>query len=584
MYKTLLLTFERVPHFIYFAYVLEVNIVVLSILQKSMSNIFSKTFPNAYLKGIIMNFRYNSRIEIFILSVLMLIQFVSCKTVAPTDERKPDHLTASIDHIIPVPVSVNPTGGFFRLKPDSKIYIQPLNSETEFIGQFLQDKIESLTRFDLEVLAAEGTTISGNIYMIIDDIKDLLGQEGYELIINQNNLTLKANTAEGLFRGVQTIGQILFPIVNQVAVFSDVVVIPTVEITDYPRFEWRGVMLDVARHFFNVSDVKKLIDRVVSYKVNRLHLHLTDDQGWRIHINSWPNLTLHGGSTQVGGGEGGYFTQEDYKEIVEYANQRYIIVVPEIDMPGHTNAALASYPELNCDGIAPELYTGIKVGFSSLCIDKDSTYIFIDDVIREVAQLTPGPYVHIGGDEAMATDSVDYINFIERVQKIVQSYGKEMIGWEEIAQSKLKPNTIVQHWRKPDLALKGVQQGAKLIMSPSTKVYLDMKYTPDTELGLSWAAYIEAGDAYNWDPVTQIIGLSDKDILGVEAPLWTETILNFSDIEYMLFPRLPGIAEIGWSPLEARSWEKYKHRLANHGFYWKAIGINFYLSPQIKWE
>ena len=529
--------------------------------------------------------KYDFRIIIYILSVLILFQLVSCKTVAPTDEKKPGmELKASIDNIIPIPVSINPTGSMFRLNANSKIYLEPMNSETEFIGQYLQNQIKHKTRFDLMVLTAEGISADKNIRLIIDDRDELLGQEGYELIITENRLTLKANKAEGLFRGVQTISQMLFPLVHRSAALSEYVLMPTVEIKDYPRFEWRGVMLDVVRHFFSVSDVKKLVDRIALYKFNRLHLHLTDDQGWRIQINSWPNLTIYGGSTQVGGGEGGYFTQEDYSEIVEYAERRYIIVVPEIDMPGHTNAALASYPVLNCNGIAPELYTGIKVGFSSLCINKDSTYIFIDDVIREVSQLTPGPYIHIGGDEAMATDSVDYINFIQRVQSIVNSYGKQMIGWEEITQSRIKSNTIVQHWRKSQLALEGVQQGSKLIMSPSTKAYMDMKYTPDTELGLNWAGYIKVSDAYNWDPITQINGLSERDVLGVEAPLWTETILNFSDIEFMLFPRLPGIAEIGWSHAEVRNWEGYKQRLANHGYYWKAIGLNFYRSLEIDWD
>ncbi|MBS4033536.1 MAG: beta-N-acetylhexosaminidase [Ignavibacterium sp.] len=532
-----------------------------------------------------MNNKYNFRIIEYILSALIILQLVSCKTVAPTDERKPmRELKASFDNIIPVPVSINPTGSIFRLNPNSIIYIEPMNYETRFIGQYLKDQIKSTTGYGITFLTAEAISADENIRLIIDDRDELLGQEGYELIITENLLTIKANKAEGLFRGVQTISQMLFPLVNSSAPLSKDVLIPTVEIKDYPRFEWRGVMLDVARHFFSVSDVKKLVDRIVLYKFNRLHLHLTDDQGWRIQINSWPNLTIYGGSTQVGGGVGGYFTQEDYTEIVKYAEQRYIIVVPEIDMPGHTNAALASYPVLNCDGISPELYTGIKVGFSSLCINKDSTYIFIDDVIREVSELTPGPYIHIGGDEAMATDSVDYINFIVRVQDIIQSYGKQMIGWEEITQSRLKSNTIVQHWRKSQLAMKGVHQGSKLIMSPSTKAYMDMKYTPDTELGLHWAGYIEVSDAYNWDPVTQIIGVSDKDILGVEAPLWTETVLNFSDIEFMLFPRLPGIAEIGWSQAEARNWEGYKMRLANHGAYWKAIGLNFYRSPEIDWD
>lgn len=525
------------------------------------------------------------RLLLHLLFIFILFQLISCKTVAPTEEGKqPDEFRGSLNNIIPIPASISHTNSFFSLNNNSMIFVDLKNKETEFLVSYLKDKIKSITGIELESSIAKNDFTGGNIYLRTDNNLATLGDEGYELLISEESINLNAYKAEGLFRGIQTFSQILYPLKNKFINKYNYTLIPTGEIKDYPRFVWRGVMLDVARHFFSVSDVKKTIDRIALYKINRLHLHLTDDQGWRIQINSWPNLALHGGSTQVGGGEGGYFTQEDFKEIVEYAKQRYIIVVPEIDMPGHTNAALASYPFLNCDGIAPELYTGIKVGFSSLCINKDSTYIFIDDVIREVAELTAGPYMHIGGDEAMATDSLDYIYFIERVQEIVQSYGKQMIGWEEIAQSRLNPNTIVHHWRKSELALKGVEKGAKLIMSPSSKVYLDMKYNPSTELGLSWAGFIEVSTAYNWDPVTQISGLIESDILGVEAPLWSETILNYSDIEFMLFPRLPGIAEIGWSSVDLKNWEEYKQRLAYHGSYWKAIGKNFYQSAEINWE
>lgn len=529
--------------------------------------------------------QYNYNLIIYILSLLILMQFISCKTVAPSKESIPEmELRGSLDNIIPVPVSINPSGSWFKLTNDSKIFIAPMDHETLFIGSYLQEKIKSKTGYELVTLAAVGQQSDGNIYLILDKSDPFLGEEEYELNINEELVTLRANNTEGLFRGIQTFSQILQPIKISSTAQSGSFLIPTATIKDYPRFPWRGVMLDVVRHFFSVGDVKKLIDRIAYYKINTLHLHLTDDQGWRIQINSWPNLALYGGNTQVGGGYGGYYTQDEFSEIIEYAKKRYIVVIPEIDMPGHTNAALASYPVLNCDGIAPPLYTGIKVGFSSLCLSKDSTYIFVNDVIREISHLTPGPYIHIGGDEAMATDSIEYIHFIEKVQDIVQSYGKQMIGWEEIAQSKLNSTTIVQHWRKPQLALEGIRQESRLIMSPSTKAYLDMKYTPSTELGLNWAAYIEVSDAYNWDPITQIDGLQESDVLGVEAPLWTETILTYSDIEYMLFPRLPGIAEIGWSPAENRNWDAYKKRLANHGAYWKAIGLNFYPSPEIDWE
>jgi len=357
----------------------------------------------------------------------------------------------------------------------------------------------------------------------------------------------------------------------------------TGRIRDYPRFGWRGMMLDVARHFFGVEEVKRLIDLMALYKLNRLHLHLADDQGWRIAIESWPNLAAHGGSTEVGGGPGGFYSQAEYAEIVGYAASRYIVVVPEIDMPGHTNAALASYAELNCDGVARPLYTGTEVGFSSLCIGKEITLRFVDDVVREIAALTPGPYFHIGGDEALATKSEDYVDFIERVQAIVQSYGKQVVGTEEIGQADLLPTSIAQHWAT-DQIQKAAQQRIKIVMSPATRIYLDMKYDDSTPLGLTWAGTVEVRDAYNWDPATQVEGVAEGDVLGVEALLWTETVETMDDIEFMTFPRLAGLAEIGWSPAAGRSWEEYRMRLGAHGGRWEAMGVDFYRSGQVPWK
>jgi len=342
-------------------------------------------------------------------------------------------------------------------------------------------------------------------------------------------------------------------------------------------------MLDVARHFFTVPDVKRYLDLMAYYKINRFHLHLTDDQGWRLRIDSWSNLSTYGGSTEVGGGPGGYFTQSEYLDIVAYAQARYIMVVPEIDMPGHTNAALASYAILNCNGIAPSLYTGIGVGFSALCVTKDTTYAFVEDVVKELSALTPGPYIHVGGDEASAISLANYVRFVERVQTIIQSYGKQMIGWEEIAQCHLLPTSVAQHWYS-NLAQSAVQQGSKVIMSPAGKAYLDMKYNPSTSPGQNWAGYIEVEEAYTWDPANQVAGVSESDVLGVEAPLWTETIQSVADIEYMVFPRLAGYAEIGWSAATGRSWDEYKVRLGEHGPRLSAMGVNFYRSQQVPWK
>jgi hexosaminidase len=487
-----------------------------------------------------------------------------------------------MDNLIPMPVSVSATGGAFVLTDTAAIQVEPGMAELAAIGEYLADRLRPATGFGLQVLPTTTTHGGGNIYLTTAGGDPTLGEEGYELTIAPDSITLVAYRPAGLFRGVQTIRQLLPPEIESPALQPGPWVMATGTIRDHPRFAWRGAMLDVARHFFGVEDIKRIIDLLASYKMNRLHLHLSDDQGWRIMIDAWPNLAVHGGSTEVGGGPGGYYTQADYAEIVAYAQSRYITIVPEIDMPGHTNAALASYAELTCDGVAPPLYTGIEVGFSSLCTDREVTRQFVDDVIRELAALTPGPYLHIGGDEASATDLADYVGFVESVQGIVQAYGKQMVGWEEIAQADLSPTSIAQHWHS-ELARRAVQQGTKIIMSPASRAYLDMKYDASTPLGLTWAGYIDVETAYTWDPAAQVAGVSESDVLGMEAPLWSETLETLADVEFMAVPRLPGYAEIGWSAVEGRSWDEYRLRLGAHGPRLAAMGVNFYRSPEVPW-
>jgi hexosaminidase len=358
--------------------------------------------------------------------------------------------------------------------------------------------------------------------------------------------------------------------------------VPAVEIEDAPRFAWRGAMLDVARHFFGPDDVKRVIDLLALHKMNRLHLHLADDQGWRIEIDSWPNLTRHGSTTQVGGGEGGFYTKAEFTDIIRHAQSRFIEVVPEIDMPGHTNAALSSYPELTCDGEATPLFTGIEVGFSALCVDSDDTYRFIDDVVREIGAMTPSAYFHIGGDEVKTLSDEGYARFIKRAEAIVRRHGKRMIGWDEVAAVPLEQDSVIQLWR-PGEPHGNIAQTGQVIFSPAGKTYLDMKYSERTSLGLEWAGRIEVRDGYEWDPASILEGIEEGAILGVEAPLWTETVARRADLDFLMFPRVAGIAEIGWTPRSGRSWEAYRARLAAQAPRWTALGINFYRSPQVPW-
>jgi len=508
--------------------------------------------------------------------LIALIFFFSCSSPTPKDLLK--------ESIIPKPTSVIATNSSFLLSEKSGICYEGSSEEMGSVAQYLADKLRPSTGFSLPIQSVSQQPGSGNIYLVLSSDNADLGNEGYELEITEDLVTIAAQTPEGVFRGVQTLRQVLPAQVESNDLQEGPWEIATGKITDKPVYGYRGAMLDVARHFFQVKDVKQYIDYLAAYKFNALHLHLSDDQGWRIEIKSWPNLTEHGGSTQVGGGEGGFYTQEEYAEIVNYAKDRYMIIIPEIDMPGHTNAALSSYAELNCDGKATDLYTGTRVGFSTLCTDKEVTYQFIDDVVRELSEITPGPYFHIGGDESHVTPLEDYIPFVNKVQGIVSKYNKKVIGWDEIANATLLPNTTVQYWAEADNALKGVEQDAKVLMSPATRTYLDMQYDSTTQWGLHWAAYIEVDEAYNWDPASLVAGIGKENILGIESPLWSETITNLEEIEYMVFPRVVCHAEIGWTDKSNRNWEEFKVRLGNQCKRFEAMGINYYPSGFVPWN
>jgi hexosaminidase len=410
-----------------------------------------------------------------------------------------------------------------------------------------------------------------------------LGDEGYELRIAPGGVEVVAGRPAGFGWAVQTIRQLLPAEVAGPAGPSRSWWLPEATIRDVPRFAWRGVMLDVARHFFAPGDVERVIDLAALYKLNRFHLHLTDDQGWRLEIRAHPELTEIGATTSVGGGPGGNFSQREYAGLVAYAARRGIVVVPEIDMPGHTQAALASIPWLNGDGRAPPVATDPVVLTSSLDVDRAETDRFVEEVLAEVAELTPGPYVHIGGDESLGTDPAGYRRFIERTVATVRAVGKRPIGWDEIATADVGADAIVQHWIDVDHAEAAARRGMGIIMSPAGRTYLDMKYDESTPVGTAWAGFVDTPRAYRWDPRSQIPGLPGERVLGLEAPLWTETVTTLEHIEAMMLPRLPAYAEIGWSPAEGRTWEGFRDRLGAHGKRWTASGRAFTRDPAIGW-
>lgn len=407
--------------------------------------------------------------------------------------------------------------------------------------------------------------------------------EGYRLVITPDGIDLTADADAGLFRGLQTLRQL---VTNGR--------VPAATIDDHPRFAYRGAMLDIARHFFGVADICRYLDAIALLKINHLHLHLTDDQGWRLEILSHPELTRRGATTQVGGGGGGFLTQDDYRAIVAHAASRFITIVPEIDVPGHTNAAIVAEPELGDDPAQP--YEGVEVGFSSLAIRRESTYAWLTDVLSELAALTPGPYLHLGGDESLSTTDDDFQHFIARATAIGAATGKTIIGWHEMGRSReLPPGTIGQYWSfttpqegAAEHTLSFVQQGGRVILSPADVAYLDIKRTADDERGLVWAnGKTTLQQSYEWEPAAIVPGLAERDILGVEAPIWTETFQTLEQVEEHAFPRLAAIAELGWSPVgtstAAGAFDDFARRVATMARIWDAAGTQYWRTPEVEW-
>jgi hexosaminidase len=475
--------------------------------------------------------------------------------------------------VIPMPADVRPDpAADFTIHSGTGIRT---DAATLAIGDQLAARLRAATGYAIPV--------SGTAGAIVLEVTGDGPDEGYDLQINPSDITVRAGAPAGLFAAVQTLAQFVPP-----AGEGDIT-IPGGQIADQPRFGYRGVMLDVARHFFTPDEVKSYVDAIAAFKINHLHLHLTDDQGWRIEIKNWPELTTvsGGAGTGVDGAGPGFYTQDEYADLVAYAAARFVTIVPEFDMPGHVNAAQVAYPELTADGVAVAARTDQQVGYSSLIAGKEQTYAFVEDVIREMAALTPGPYLHIGGDEADATSPEDYRTFMTRVVPLVAKYGKRVIGWHEMAAIDLPEAAIPQYWRvEPTDAgvARAAANGNKVIMSPADRTYLDMKYEPGSPLGLDWAGLVPLDRAYDWDPAERLPGVGEEALLGVEAALWSETLRSIADAQTQTFPRLPAIAEIGWSPRSNRDWESFRCRLARWAPRWTAQGTAFYPSPQIDWK
>lgn len=404
--------------------------------------------------------------------------------------------------------------------------------------------------------------------------------ERYSVVVDRRRALVRAPTVAGLYYGVVTLRQTLrtHP--------AGYVYAPVLRVEDAPRYPWRGLSVDVARHFFPVEDIELVISLMGYYKLNVLHLHLTDDQGWRLDVPSRPGLVERSAGSAVHGARGGYYTAGEYRRIVTFAASRGITVVPEVDIPGHVNAALHAYGELTPSGEPTEAYTGIDVGFSRLTAGLPATGPFLRDVFTDVAAMTPGPYVHLGGDEVPTLDPAEYEALVGIAHDAVRDAGKTVVAWQEAATAPLAPGSVLQYWDPRDgheAIIAAAAAGCRVLMSPGSRAYLDMKYDAHYPRGLEWAGHIELRDAYDWDPGVVIPGLPLESVVGVEAAIWTETLATVDELTEMLLPRLTALAEVAWSVPARRSWDSYRRRVAAHRDYWDQIGVRWYPSPHVNW-
>lgn len=424
--------------------------------------------------------------------------------------------------------------------------------------------------------------------------------EAYRLVITAERVALHALAPSGLAYGLRTLTEL----VRRAGEAGEEGLLPA-EITDAPRYPWRGLSLDVVRHFFDVDTVREVIDLLASVKMNALHLHLSDDQAWRLELASRPLLTEVSGHGQVddslvdgsphevgrSGGEPGFYTRADWEAILEHAAARGVTVIPEFDVPGHTHAALVAYPELTADGESLEPYTGTRVGFSQITLHQQGTEPFLRDIFDELAEITPGPYLHGGGDEAQVTTKEDYRDVLALLGQVVQESGKVLVVWQEAAQGDLPEDAVVQYWAPGGEATEAVVEAARrghdILMSPGDRVYLDMKYDEDFPLGLTWAGTVDVAASYDWDPGAYLDGVPADQVRGVEAAVWTETLTNAEELFTMLLPRLAAAAEVAWSPQEVRDeagFGGFAARLAAHARQWQRRGWAFHHSAQIEWS
>lgn len=507
--------------------------------------------------------------------------------------------------IIPQPVSMARAQGSFKLTGNVTINVPAGNAEIGTAADLFEKQVETAAGFPLKVISTGAASSNSIQVSMINDAT--IGNEGYKLDVTTQGITIRANKPAGVFYAFQTLLQLMpKEVESKKQVAKDSWDVPAVSITDYPRFAWRGMMFDVSRHFFTKDQVKSFIDDMVKYKFNLLHFHLTDDQGWRIEIKSLPKLTSVGAWRVDKTGSfmklsnptpdepkdyGGFFTHDDIRELIRYAGERFVNVLPEVDVPGHSMAFVAAYPELSCTPGTYQVNSGEKFmvwekgGFygltdNNLCPANEQTYVYLDKVFTEVAELFPFEYIHMGGDECatnfwakseavkalMKKEGMKSIHevqgyFSRRVAKIIESKGKKVIGWDEILEGGIDKNSAVMSWRGTKGGIAAAKLGHEVVMTPSTNVYVDLMQG-DAIIEPPVYATVRFKKAYEFEPVPE--GVDPKLIKGGQANLWTEQVYNMRHLQYMVWPRTFAVSESLWSQAKQKEWNGFVQRVEKH--------------------
>lgn len=517
-------------------------------------------------------------------------------------------------NVIPLPQTAKANGTYFILKPQTNIYYQ---KGLKLQAELLASALSPATGYDFKL--SEAQSAKDGIFLALGKTA-VANPEAYGLRVGTNQVNIIGNTSKGVFYGIQTLLQLLpAEIYNLQRQKGKTWTVQGAEIQDAPQYPWRGMMLDVSRYFFSKAYILRFIDIMAMYKMNMLHFHLIDDAGWRLEIKKYPKLTSIGAWRGKGAERtGGYYTQEDIKEIIAYATARNVEVIPEIELPAHTLAAVVAYPYLGCTGQQFEMPTQHSISKELYCVGKETTFDFLADVFREVFAMFPSKYIHIGGDEAvytrwaacpdcqkrkadlgLKTEAALQVYFNQRVQNMVKPYGKTIVGWDEIIEDGLKEKVVGMVWHDPKKTFKAVENGHDVVMSLTKFCYFDMAESniPGEVKAATWVGLVPLEKVYLLNPL--VPGLDEKyrkQVLGASATLWADqfihgTILqeigplneNRSEkyFDYLTFPRLSGLAEVVWTPLTRQNWENFENRLSTHYLRYQNAGYGFRL-PQPK--